>query len=315
MTTQGSGCSFWNRTGIRRTSAASGQGFTLTTFLQFLLLLIFLAGCGGGGGGSNDPTYSIGGAISGLDGTVVLQNNGGNNLSRSTNGAFTFSTALTGGSTYAVTVQTQPTGQTCTVSNGSGNVGSANVTSVAVTCIDDPVLTFAVGGTISGLNGTVVLQNNSSNDLSLSADGNFTFANPLVNGGAHAVTVLTQPAGQTCEVTNSSGTVASVDVTNVNVTCADSPVVLEFTIGGAVSGLDGTVVLQNNDGNDLSLSPSRFSYPKRFRNRRWLCSPAMHGRMAPNWSCRIFSSPSARTYSGNGQDIGLSGILGIRPPR
>ena len=50
------------------------------------------------------------------------------------NGSFAFATQLAGGAAYAVTVQANPSGQTCTVSNGSGTVGSANVTNVAVSC-------------------------------------------------------------------------------------------------------------------------------------------------------------------------------------
>ncbi len=38
------------------------------------------------------PTYSVGGSVSGLSGTVVLQDNGGDNLSVSANGPFTFAT-------------------------------------------------------------------------------------------------------------------------------------------------------------------------------------------------------------------------------
>ena len=33
-----------------------------------------------------------------------------------------------------MTVKTNPSGQTCTVANGSGTIGSANVTNVAVSC-------------------------------------------------------------------------------------------------------------------------------------------------------------------------------------
>ena len=33
-----------------------------------------------------------------------------------------------------MTVKTNPSGQTCTVASGSGTMGSANVTNVAVTC-------------------------------------------------------------------------------------------------------------------------------------------------------------------------------------
>ncbi|MGH8298248.1 MAG: lactonase family protein [Steroidobacteraceae bacterium] len=72
--------------------------------------------------------------MSGLSGTgLVLQDNGGDNLSITANGAFTFATKINSGSTYSVTVLTQPTGQSCTVANPSGTA-SANVTNVAVTC-------------------------------------------------------------------------------------------------------------------------------------------------------------------------------------
>ena len=53
-------------------------------------------------------TYSVGGTISGLSGTLVLQNNGGGNLSETTNGSFHFSTKVADGLPYAVTVLTQP---------------------------------------------------------------------------------------------------------------------------------------------------------------------------------------------------------------
>jgi len=65
-----------------------------------------------------------------------LQNNGGDSLTVSANGPFTFKTPVTGPTdAYAVTVNTQPTtpNQICTVTSGSG-VATANVTSVAVDC-------------------------------------------------------------------------------------------------------------------------------------------------------------------------------------
>ena len=36
-----------------------------------------------------------------------------------------------------MTVKTSPAGQSCTVANGSGTVGSANITNVAVTCTNN----------------------------------------------------------------------------------------------------------------------------------------------------------------------------------
>ena len=202
-----------------------------------------------GGDVTTTPTYSVGGTVSGLSGAATLQDNGGNDLSVSANGGFTFSTPLASGSAYNVTVKTNPPGQTCSVANGSGTVGSANVTNVAVTCSAVP--TYSVGGTVSGLSGAATLQDNGGNDLSVSANGGFTFSTPLASGSAYNVTVKTNPPGQTCSVANGSGTVGSANVTNVAVTCSAVPT---YSVGGTVSGLSGTATLQDNGGNDLSVS-------------------------------------------------------------
>ncbi len=85
-------------------------------------------------------SYTIGGMVSNLFGTgLVLRNNGGDDLAIGSNGSFTFATPIASGSPYSVTVFTDPSGpsQTCSVSNGSGTVGTANVTSVAVSCTPD----------------------------------------------------------------------------------------------------------------------------------------------------------------------------------
>ncbi len=159
-------------------------------------------------GSSSAPTHAVGGTISGLSGTVVLENNGANDLSTSANGSFAFSTQLAQGAAYNVTVKTNPTGQTCTVTNPSGTVGTADVTNVSVACVNQVVPTHAVGGTISGLSGTVVLENNGANDLSTSANGAFAFSTALAEGAAYnKSTVKTNPNGADLHlVTNPSGT-------------------------------------------------------------------------------------------------------------
>ena len=53
--------------------------------------------------------------------------------------------------------------------------------------------TFTVGGTASGLTATLILQNNGADDLTVEADGEFSFAAGLEDGAPYAVTVLTQP--------------------------------------------------------------------------------------------------------------------------
>ena len=173
---------------------------------------------GGNVGSGTSTTYSVGGTVSGLSGTAVLEDNGADDLSLSANGSFTFNTQLAAGAAYNVTVKTSPAGQSCTVSNGSGTVGSANVTNIAVSCAGTST-TYSVGGTVSGLSGTVVLEDNGADDLSVSTSGSFTFNTKLAAGAAYNVTVKTSPAGQSCTVSNGSGTVASANVTTVAVSC------------------------------------------------------------------------------------------------
>ncbi len=197
--------------------------------------------------------YSVGGTVSGLSGTVVIQDNSGDNLAVTANGSFTFPTKLAAGAAYTVTVLTNPAGQTCTVTNGSGTMGSANITNVAVTCTSY----HSVGGKVSGLSGSLVLQDNSADNLAVTANGSFTFPTKLAAGAAYTVTVLTNPAGQTCTVTNGSGTVGSANVTNVAVTCTSY-----HSVGGKVSGLSGSLVLQDNSGDNLAVTANgSFTFP------------------------------------------------------
>src|SRR5690242_18845250 len=162
-------------------------------------------------------SFTVGGTVSGLSGSVVLQNNGADNLTVSVNGGFTFASALSNASQYNVTILTQPAGQTCTVAHGVGTVSGAIVTNVIVTCATN---TFSVGGTVSGLTGTLVLRVNGGNNLSVSANGPFTFATPLADGSPYSVTVLTQPAGQSCSIAGGTGTIAGANVTSVSVACS-----------------------------------------------------------------------------------------------
>jgi hypothetical protein len=82
-----------------------------------------------------DGGLTIGGDVGGLTGTLVLQNNGGDDLELTMNGPFTFSTPVASGDDYAVSVASQPSGETCTISNDAGTVMDANVTDVLVACV------------------------------------------------------------------------------------------------------------------------------------------------------------------------------------
>jgi hypothetical protein len=198
---------------------------TLTT----CLVLVVLGACSDDDGGGSPPTppppastFTVGGTVSGLSSgaKVTLQNNGGDSLTVTANGAFTFTAALAGGAAYAVTVSAQPGGETCKATSASGTVGSANVTSVEIACTATPLATYSVGGTISGLTGTsqVTLELNGAGPLPAS-NGSFRFATMLASGASYAVTISTQPTGAICALSNATGTIAAANVGNVVVSC------------------------------------------------------------------------------------------------
>lgn len=83
-------------------------------------------------------------------------------------------------------------------------------------------ITYAVGGTVTGLGAgqTVRLSNNGS-QLTIAANGTFTFTTRQPEGSSYAVTVALAPDGRICRVSMGSGTVGVVDVTSVAVDCSN----------------------------------------------------------------------------------------------
>ena len=223
------------------------------------LAVLLLAACGGGGAGTtaaNAPQYTIGGTVTGLvSGTqVTLDDNGsttgGNVATVATNGTFTFATPVTTNGSYAVTVGTEPAGQTCTVGNGSGSGVIANVATVSVVCSAN-THTYTVGGMVTGLAGGtfLTLDDNGSttggNVATVTTNGAFTFATPVAAKGSYAVTVGSEPAGQTCTVGSGSGSGVTANVATVSVVCSANT----YTVSGTVTGLTfGTQVTLDDNG-------------------------------------------------------------------
>jgi len=207
-------------------------------------------------------SHTVSGTISGLVGSVTLQNNGDDGMTVSSDGSWIFHTPVAVGSTYAVTVATQPATQTCTVNNGSDTMHDANVTNVEIICATN---TYTVGGSVSGLAGSgLVLQNNGGDNLSISTDGAWTFAMPVASGSSYNVTVLTQPAGQDCTVSNGSGTVDNANVTNVQVTCTTNT----YSVGVNITGLNpgGPMVTVFSNADNVPLSTDHditYSFPSK----------------------------------------------------
>jgi trimeric autotransporter adhesin len=80
--------------------------------------------------------FSVGGRVSHLRGlgSLVIQNNGGDDLRIAAEGRFTFPTRLASGAAYNVTIAQQPLFARCEVRHGSGTIGDKNIDNVEVRC-------------------------------------------------------------------------------------------------------------------------------------------------------------------------------------
>jgi N-acetylneuraminic acid mutarotase len=108
-----------------------------------LALASVLADCGGH---SNPITYTtsyttsitnytVGGTIRGLTmGSVVLANGTATVTVAANANSWVFPASFTPGSSYSVTVQTQPTAEACTVVSGGSGMNTGNVSNVIVEC-------------------------------------------------------------------------------------------------------------------------------------------------------------------------------------
>lgn len=101
-----------------------------------MLILIACSGGGGSGSGGGGNAYTLRGSLTGLSAgqSVSLQDGGGDQLTLTANGAFSFPVTLAAGAAYAVTVQSHTPGIACSVSNGSGTAGTSNATGISVSC-------------------------------------------------------------------------------------------------------------------------------------------------------------------------------------
>ena len=87
---------------------------------------------------NGDATFDVGGTVSGLTaGILTLQNQDNNGLTNDLDitASGTYSYTIVAGTTYTITVKTQPAGLTCSVTNGGPSSPTADVTDIDVTCI------------------------------------------------------------------------------------------------------------------------------------------------------------------------------------
>jgi hypothetical protein len=289
-----------------------------------------LSACGGGGSSSpSEPTYALGGTVTGLvaGGEILLLSGAGTQITLRSNGNFEFADRLKAGSKLTITVNRHPVGQTCTVSPDSGTIPTpgADVRNLTVVCNNNP---HQLGGSVTGLKtGTSLTLTDGGRDSAsvvVSSNGPFNFAARYAQGATYAVGILTQPVGQECRLTAPAGTFAAASVNTVSVNCSPIAPTLSGVISGLASGQ--RVTLANNGADKLTVSadggfqfPAPVSYGGSYavtvdaQPVAQVCTVAEgSGRNVVSNVTTVRVTCSARTYRIGGNVLGLSGVAGAQ---
>ena len=119
-----------------------------------------------------------------------------------------------------------------------------------------------VGGSITGLTSTgLVLANGASTVAPAAGDKTFVFPVQVAIRAPYAVTIVTQPLRQKCEVLNAAGIAGAAPVTIVSVRCESN----KFMVGGTVTGLTGSSVVLTNGSDQVTVAAGTpgFTFPNR----------------------------------------------------
>lgn len=235
---------------------------TFTRASALLALALGLAACGG------KATFELGGPVTGLvyQGLVITNKSNGDVVTvqalpvtiSPTTGfrtaaptTYKMGRTLEYGQAYDLQITSTPPHQTCTLFGGADTAGRLASISIPVNCT---VLTFTIGGTVSGLierpvtdttsarltvtNGgdTLVIETNST-----TAVPKYFMPSKVAYEDPYAVRIVKQPTGQTCTLVNGTGIVKTVitpgvivppattapdvvtdPVDNINITCVNN---------------------------------------------------------------------------------------------
>lgn len=188
-----------------------------------LACALSLAACGG-----DDGNLQLGGSISGVTKTgLTLTNNNGPELAISPGQtSFYFPEAIGSDEKYDVRVKNLPEGMVCNAVYNTGTSGAYSVNSVNFVCYNVP---RTLSGKVQTLTTDGLVLNNGRDRLNV-AKGAATFSftqtaadktvtGQVGDGEPFGITVLEQPKGQTCAVSNGSGIMGHVDYDLAVVTC------------------------------------------------------------------------------------------------
>lgn len=156
---------------------------------------------------------------------------------------------------------------------------------------------ISIGGKVTGLTGDLMLSNNLSNNINLSAGTpSYAFSNRIQPGESYSVTVQKAPDGLTCTVANASGIAGTSDINNIDVSCVSN-----HSLGGTISGLtaSGLVLANGSDTVSVAANSTSFTFSR-------------HVGENASYGITILTQPNGQTCTVN-NGTGFMGTADITP--
>ncbi|MDN4054121.1 hypothetical protein QPK32_13630 [Massilia sp. YIM B02763] len=180
-----------------------------------------LAACGGGDG----DLYLSGAVYNVTKDGLVLQNNGGETVKvTAPYTSFSFPSRVSTDDRFNITVKDKPSNASeCTVTNPTARANYYTIAQISVSCT---IKTHEFSVTVNGLTTSGLTIVNGSDRRDVAAGTSTVKMSAVYEDGPYGVTILSQPAGQTCTVTGGdngkgSGTMGSTNLDGkVVINCA-----------------------------------------------------------------------------------------------
>lgn len=214
-------------------------------WLAFVLIPVsgLLSGCGGGGGSGGGASSSSAAQIFHALGTQVVGN-----------GDITPAQAdVRAGTTQTFTLIPEAGFEVASTSGCAGSLNGQVYVTNAITAPCTLTVTFALieyslAGNVSGLVGSLGLSlmvDDVQESLTITTNGNFTFARAFDEGEGYQVAITAQPNAQTCQIANDFGLFDNADISNIQITC---------TATGATASVSGTIAAAAGISIDSSIN-------------------------------------------------------------
>lgn len=181
-----------------------------------LACAVALSACGG-----SDGQLELGGSFAGVTKAGLVLTNGGQEKAITPPadgtgaGRWAFDGLISTDDRYNVEIKSRPSNVSgCKIENAGGRAGY-HVYNVYITCTPN---SRGLSGTIGNLKGELVLVNGSDNVTLQAGATSFKMAN-VAEDSPYGVSILRQPADQTCTVSNGTGVARQIDIGDVSVTC------------------------------------------------------------------------------------------------